>query len=240
MPTANTATGGYTWLTPQETQTNQGAGNPNILALDPRTNTPVPFGTPGAVAAWKPSGSGEGAGGMNFASLLSGMGAGAGAGGGGALVKYTPGPITSALNDLFTAALTGKGAGSMPAAQTLYNLSAGKTPPAIAAQYAQNLEQQKAQITEGMGVMGNRFGTDLARTLMDAAGRSGVNLSAEMARMAADAASRIGALGTSASQLEFTGDQAALDRAHQDYMLAQQADLMMSQLIPLLIGAGSV
>jgi hypothetical protein len=115
--------------------------------------------------------------------------------------------------------------------------SRGVIPPAIQAQYQQNLNQSMGDITEKMGVVGNRFGTDLSRTLADAAGRANVNLSAGAMDRALQAISQILGLGTAQSGLEFTGQQSALDRAHQDFLQANQQSSFES-LLPLLLGIG--
>jgi hypothetical protein len=120
-------------------------------------------------------------------------------------------------------------------ARTLNQLSQGIVPDALQAQYKQNLDRSMADITERMGLVGNRFGTDLSRTLAEAAGQANVNLSAEAIRNALAAIQEIMGGGTSQSQLEFQGGQAALDRAHQDYTAQNNSFL---NLLPLLIGQG--
>lgn len=149
------------------------------------------------------------------------------------LVKYTPGPITSIVNDLLTASINGgSGVGG-----NLHNLAMGQIPAATLAAYRQNQALEDASITESMGKVGNRFGTDLARTLADAAGRSNVNLSASAMDRALSAISQIIGLGTGQSNLEFAGNQAALDRANQDFLASGQNELP-PWLLQMLISGG--
>jgi hypothetical protein len=155
--------------------------------------------------------------------------------GGAGVVPYRPGPITSIVNDLLRASIGGTS--QQGPGQTLNLFSRGVIPPAIQAQYQQNLNQSMGDITEKMGVVGNRFGTDLSRTLADAAGRADVNLSAGAMDRALSAISQILGLGTAQSGLEFTGQQSALDRAHQDFLQANQQSSFES-LLPLLLGLG--
>jgi hypothetical protein len=146
------------------------------------------------------------------------------------LVPYTPGPITSVVNDLLHAALSG---GTGPGG-TLNQLSTGQIPPAIEKQFQQNIADQNAAITEKMGAVGNRFGTDLSRTLADAAGRANVNLAGDAMTRALGAINSIINLGSGQQTLEFGGQQAALDRAHQDFLASQQGDSFAS-LLPFLL-----
>lgn len=166
-------------------------------------------------------------------SSLQGEGGGESPG----LVPYTPGPITSVVNDLLTAAIGGNSGGRGPA-QTLHRLSKGGIPDATMAAYQQNQALQNAAITESMGAVGNRFGTDLARTLADAAGRLNVNLSAAGMDRALAAIAQIIGLGQGQSNLEFAGQEGALNRANQDFLATQGGD-SFTQLLPLLLGLGA-
>ena len=157
-------------------------------------------------------------------------------GGGGSnpgIVNYSPGPITSIVNDLLTASIFGGSGGGAPG-KTLNMLAAGQIPDATLAAYRQNQALEDASITEKLGVVGNRFGTDLTRTLADAAGRSNVNLSAQAMDRALAAISQIIGLGTGQSNLEFAGNQAALDRANQGFLSAQQNSGLPPWLLALL------
>lgn len=150
------------------------------------------------------------------------------------LVPYTPGPITGIVNDLLTASIQG-GSGGGPAGSTLYSLSGGNVPAATQAAFEQNLERSMADITESMGVVGNRFGTDLSRMLAEAANQANVALAAEAMDRALAATGQIIGLGTGQSALEFTGNENSLDRANQDFLATQNSD---TELINLLIQMG--
>lgn len=175
-------------------------------------------------------------------SITSGsMETGMESGGGGSnpgLVDYKPGPITSIVNDLLHAAISGGGGGG-PAGTTLHSLAGGQIPAATLAAYRQNQALEDASITESMGKVGNRFGTDLARTIADAAGRSNVNLSASAMDRALAAIQQIIGLGTGQSNLEFAGNQAALDRANQDFLASSANEGLPPWLIALLQSGGS-
>lgn len=168
--------------------------------------------------------------GFEFPSMEGGGGSNPG------LVPYTPGPVTSIVNDLLRAAISGGSKGG-PAGTTLHSLAGGEIPAATLAAYRQNQALEDAAITEKMGVVGNRFGTDLARTIADAAGRSNVNLSASAMDRALAAISQIIGLGTGQSNLEFAGNQAALDRANQDFLATSQNELP-PWLLQMLISGG--
>ena len=176
------------------------------------------------------SGGGEG---FDFASLFS---EGGGSEGGGGLVPYKPGPITSVVNDLLTAAIKGGGLGG-PAGKTLYSLSGGNIPEAIQKQFQMNLDRSNANVTERMGLVGQRFGTDLTRTLSEASNLANVNLSAAAMDRALAAISQIIGLGTGQSALELQGSEGALNRASQQFMASQANDPMLA-LLQLLLSAG--
>jgi hypothetical protein len=149
------------------------------------------------------------------------------------VVPYKPGPITTVVNDLLTSSLTGKG---NPLGQTLYQLGTGQIPPAIEAQFLQNLGISNANIMESMGKVGNRFGTDISRTLATAADQAGVNLSADAMDRALSAIQEIIGLGGQQENLEFAGNQASLDRANQDFLAGGSGSNLLTQLLPVLLG----
>ncbi len=190
-------------------------------ALGFSTPTPIPTGGSSASApvSMESGGGGGGGGGglvpfnnINPVQVPAGNSPGA--------VPYKPGPITTVVNDLLSSAINGSSAPGP--GQTLNQMSQGIVPKATQDQFLQNQKLENATITESMGKVGNRFGTDLSRTLADAAGRANVNLSASAMDRALQAIGSILGLGTAQSGLELTGTDSALNRMQQAFLQKQQ------------------
>jgi hypothetical protein len=109
---------------------------------------------------------------------------------------YKPGPITSVINDLLTAAISGKGGPSGGLGPGLHSLATGVIPSPLA-------EQIRAETAEGFGGMGARFGTDFERVLSQSLATAG-------AQQQLAALREILGLGTEQAGLEQRGELGSL------------------------------
>ena len=116
---------------------------------------------------------------------------------GGGIAGFTPAPgaIEKMIAGLTPGSLTPPASAGetgllqLMSSPFLTSVAAGQVPPAIKAQFEQQLAQQLAGVRESFGTAGARFGTDITRTLGETAGKATTDLMANTER---DAMTAIG------------------------------------------------